>query len=497
VVNVSVSWQERSFHLAVSGGYPIDWKTFEKPIISGNKTCRGRRDILQGPRLSMHYWRQVMAQSPKIAVIGSGLGGFGAAHRLRSQGLEPVLYEKNPYHGGHAASHHLDGFIFDEGPHVSFTADEQVRQLFARSVHDRYEIVHAEVNNYWKGYWIRHPVITSLYGLPPELIVNVLRDFVEKPNTAPGDLRNYEEWLIACYGRTYAETFPMQYTKKYHTTTADNMSTEWVGPRLYQAELEEAILGAVSKDTPNIHYVQEYRYPAQNGFVSFLDLFKEHSNILLNYRIEKVVPKAKELHFRHGVVVTYDHLISSVPLPELVPMIEGVPDGVVEASRSLACTNLVLVNVGVARPDVSSASWSYFYDDDMPFSRISFPRTFSSSTVPDGASSIQCELYFSRKYRPLDRSPEEFIDPVIDGLRGCGLIREDDRIIHRSTMHIPYANIIFDLDRAGALRTVHGYLDDLGIAHCGRYGDWGYLWTDTSFMSGESAAQRILDKITT
>ena len=59
-------------------------------------------------------------------------------------------------------------------------------------------------------------------------------------------------------------------------------------------------------------------------------------------------------------------------------------------------------------------------------------------------------------------------------------------------MLLPYANIIFDLDRAAALKTVHGYLDDLGIAYCGRYGDWGYLWTDESFKSGELAAERVL-----
>jgi protoporphyrinogen oxidase len=177
-------------------------------------------------------------------------------------------------------------------------------------------------------------------------------------------------------------------------------------------------------------------------------------------------------------------------------MIVGAPKEVIEASQSLACTNLVLVNVGVARPDVSKASWTYFYDDDMPFSRISFPKTFSMSTVPEGASAIQCEVYFSRKYRPLNRPPEEYSEPVIDGLRRCGLIREDDKILHRSAQHVPYANIIFDLDRAEVLRTVHGYLGDLGIAYCGRYGDWGYLWTDTSFMSGENAAQRILDRIT-
>ena len=53
---------------------------------------------------------------------------------------------------------------------------------------------------------------------------------------------------------------------------------------------------------------------------------------------------------------------------------------------------------------------------------------------------------------------------------------------------MPYANVIFDLERDAALETVHGYLDDIGIAYCGRYGDWGYMWTDESFISGERAA---------
>ena len=51
-----------------------------------------------------------------------------------------------------------------------------------------------------------------------------------------------------------------------------------------------------------------------------------------------------------------------------------------------------------------------------------------------------------------------------------------------------------DLDRAAALKTVHGYLDDIGIAYCGRYGDWGYMWTDESFKSGELAAEKALSK---
>jgi protoporphyrinogen oxidase len=175
-------------------------------------------------------------------------------------------------------------------------------------------------------------------------------------------------------------------------------------------------------------------------------------------------------------------------------MIDGVPRDVVEAAGRLACTTLVLVNLGVDRPDVSRSSWTYFYDEEFPFSRVSFPRTFSPHVVPEGAGSIQAEVYFSKKYRPLTVQPEALIDPVIDGLRRCGVIRDADRILFREAMLIPYANIIFDLDRAAAVATVHGFLDEIGIDWCGRYGDWGYLWTDEAFESGERAAERALSR---
>jgi len=58
----------------------------------------------------------------RIAILGAGMAGFGAAHRLYSEGVSSVLYGKKAYHDSHTASYrHETGFIFDEGPHVSFT----------------------------------------------------------------------------------------------------------------------------------------------------------------------------------------------------------------------------------------------------------------------------------------------------------------------------------------------------------------------------------------
>lgn len=432
----------------------------------------------------------------QISILGSGMAGCGAAYFCDSEGVETIMYDKHPYYGGHTASHQYEsGFTFDEGPHISFTKVERIQNLFAENINFQYETLKAYVNNYWKGYWIKHPAQCNLYGLPTDLVVQILQDFIEAQNTEPGAIHNYADWLLASFGKTFAETFPMEYTIKYHTTTAENMSTDWLGPRLYRPKLEEVLRGALTPSTPDVHYVDNFRYPSHGGFVSYLHPFMKQTDLRLNHKLTRIDPKQKVLHFTNGVVNSYDRLISSIPLPDLIPMITGTPSDVLDASQKLACSTAVVVNLGVNRPDLLDAHWTYFYDRDICFVRLSTPRLQSPNNVPPGASSLQAEIYFSKKYRPLDREPDEWIQPVINDLIRCGILRENDEILFKDTLLIPYANVIFDLERADALSVVHGYLDDIGIAYCGRYGEWDYLWTDESFISGEKAAKKVLEKI--
>jgi protoporphyrinogen oxidase len=430
-----------------------------------------------------------------IVVIGSGMAGFGAAHKLAAEGIVPVMFDKNEYVGGHTASfRNSAGFLFDVGPHISFTKDVRIQELFAESVGQKFETVPIHLNNHWRGYWPEHPVQLHLHGLPEDVIIKVIADFVGQRSMVDQPVANYAEWLLTSFGRTFAELFPMQYTRKYHTTTAENMSTDWLGPRIYRPSLEEILRGALSPSPPQIHYITHFRYPTEGGFVSYLKKFIPMGNLQLGHEVVSVDPGARRLSFSGGGTASYDALISSVPLPDLVRMIRDVPREVREAAARLACTTCVLVNIGVNRDDLSRAHMTYFYDDDICFARVGFPHLLSLNNAPPGSGCIQAEVYFSEKYKPLKVPPEDWIEPVVAGLRKCGLLREGDQILSRQAMLLRYANIIFDLDRAAALKTVHGYLDEIGIAYCGRYGEWGYMWTDESFKSGEQAAERALSK---
>jgi protoporphyrinogen oxidase len=437
----------------------------------------------------------LMANS-NVVVLGTGMGGFGAAHRLHAEGVSPVMYDKNGHHGGHTASFKYDsGFLFDLGPHISFTKDTRIQELFADSVDQQFETKPLKLNNYWRGYWPLHPVQLHLHGLPEDVIVKVITDFVEERQAPERPINNYADWLLASFGRTFAELFPMQYTRKYHLTTAENMSTDWLGPRIYRPSLEQVVQGAISSTAPNVHYITQFRYPTDGGFVSYLKKFVPLGNLKLGHELVSIDPKTKQLSFSNGHVTKYDALISSVPLPDLIRMIKGAPQDVVDASKRLACSTCAIVNVGVNREDISPTHLSYFYDEDICFTRLSFPHMLSPRNVPPGTGSIQAEVYFSDKYKPLTVSPQELIEPVIKDLHRCGLLHEEDRVLFSNALLLRYANIIFDLDRAAALKTVHGYLDSLGIAYCGRYGDWGYMWTDESFKSGEKAAERALSAV--
>ena len=422
------------------------------------------------------------------------MAGFGAAHAAHRAGLRPVMYDMRDHIGGHTSSYEFPGgWTFDEGPHVSFTEDVRIRDLLATNVDGQYEEFATRVNNYWKGHWIKHPAQINLHGLPTDLVTKILLQFVEvAQRTEPLPIRNYEDWLRASFGKTFSETFPMEYTIKYHTTTAANMNTEWIGPRLYRPKLEEVFRGALQASSNDVHYISGFRYPTRGGFVTYLEPFRKIADIKLGHKLVRIDPKERLLRFGNGATAAYGRLVSSIPLPELIPMIVGAPRDILEAAEQLACSEAVIVNLGIDRSDLVDAHWTYFYDRDIFFTRLSTPHLQSRHNVPPGCGSLQAECYYSKKYRPLDRRPEDCIEPVIADLKRSGVLRETDRILFRGAMHIPYANVIFDLDSTPSAAAVHGFLDDIGIGYCGRYGDWAYIWTDQSFVSGERALEKIL-----
>jgi len=435
------------------------------------------------------------ASTPPILVIGSGFAAFGAGYTLESAGRPYVAVDRNAWFGGHTASYaQPEGWVFDDGPHVSFTKNERVQEILAAAVDGAYESVPIRLNNYWHGLWLTHPVQVNLHGLPTDLITRILVDFVDAQHAPERPIANYDEWCRIAFGTTFAETFPLVYGKKYHTTGAENLTTDWLGPRMYRPSLEEILRGALAPaPITDVHYVTHFRYPSYGGYASYLRSWAQGADLRLEHEVVEVDPAARTVRFKNGETFGYDRLVSSMPLPELIRCMPSAPKPVAEAAGRLAFTSVVMTNLGIERPDITDAHVSYFYDEDILFSRLSFPHKLSPHTVPEGTSAIQAEVYVSDKYKPLDQPPEAIATRVVDDLHRTGVLREDDRILFQEVRVARYGNVIYDHDRAEAVATIHAYLDEVGILYCGRYGDWNHEWTDEAFVSGEAAAKRSVD----
>src|SRR5580658_2520761 len=428
-----------------------------------------------------------------VAVLGTGMAGLGAGHALNAAGIPFVCYDRNAHYGGHTwSSRYENGFVFDEGGHISFTKHERIRELLASNIRGQHEEPQLKIDNYWHGRRITHPVQCNLRGLPTQLVVDVIKDFAAVHQSPMAETPNYAQWLYQAYGKTFAETFPMVYGRKYHTTTMDQLTTDWIGPRMYRPSLDEIVHGAIAGQRASVHYVDTFRYPSFGGFVSYLEAFAKRFELRLNHRVCGLDTKERVLRFANGKSAPYERVISSIPLPELIPLIDSVPADVLEASRRLAFTTAVLINLGIGRSDISETHITYFYDEDIVFSRVNLPHMFSPNNAPPGAGTIQAEVYFSDKYKPLRGEPEALIEPVIGDLRRCGFIRDDDVILLKDAAVNRYANVIYDHDRAPALETIHGFLKDVGVSYCGRYGNWDHAWTDEAFISGEEAAMTVV-----
>ena len=94
------------------------------------------------------------------------------------------------------------------------------------------------------------------------------------------------------------------------------------------------------------------------------------------------------------------------------------------------------------------------------------------------------------RYKALP-SKDALVEQCIESMLKVGLLQSRAEIVSLDARDIKWANVIFDFDRAANLAIVHDFMESKGVAWAGRYGEWAYLWTDQSILSGERAANKI------
>lgn len=424
------------------------------------------------------------ADSPSsVIVLGAGLAAAGFARRFR----DCTLFEAAPAPGGYARSHEFAGAWFDQGAHICHAQDPDWLSLVCGHA-PLNEMNRSVVLNHKAGHWFSYPVQNHLYELPPDDCRRALEGFLEAQRIHVGkEPRNYEEWCRFQYGDFLLENFYRLYTAKYWHAPMDRMAVDWLGGRLLPSQVENILAGAKGPQPERQAVFRTFRYPRSGGFFALVAHLFDGLDIRTRKQAVRVDLRARVVDFADGSSVPFATLVSSIPLPALVAMLDGpVPDDVREAAARLRHVAHVCVNFVVDRPALSPANWFYVYDPDIPVSRVSFPDSLSGAS--SGRTPVQAEAFF-----PMGATPS--LESVRDqALRDMSRILSFplSAVVAAEAVPAPVSYVRSDLGRAAAVETVRSWLRTQGIETMGLFGSWSYVWSVRAFADGADLAARLL-----
>jgi UDP-galactopyranose mutase len=465
------------------------------------------------------------AQKVRTVIVGAGPTGLSAAYHLQEGA---VLLEKNANVGGWCRSIDDDGFTFDYAGHIMFSNDPYVLKLYDVLLGDNLHWQDREAWIYSKQVYTRYPFQGALYGLPPKVITECIVGAVEArfgaiDAAAPAaaapvktvedccadgtacvanataiaprkrDTQNFEEFIYKVWGNGIAKHFAIPYNRKLWTVPLSEMETSWLGGRVPLPDLEQIIEGALEPVAKPMGPNARFGYPLKGGFQALMEGFLPHikGKVELNATAAQLLPREHVLVMADGSRYRYEHLISTMPLPQLVKLAGAeAPDEVRAAARGLRHLSVRCVNLGVARENVTDKHWIY-YPEDTIFHRIFVQGNASPYCNPPGGFGLTCEISYS-PWKPLPLDGQALIDRCIQDCIDVTMLRPDDRIITANMVDMPYAYVVYDHARAANVALVKDWLARYDIILAGRYSEWEYYNSDHAFIAGKKAAETVL-----
>ncbi len=423
-----------------------------------------------------------------VIVLGAGLAGLGCARDL--PGCR--VFEASDHSGGHAFSHRVAGVAFDEGAHICHTKDREFLELICAAAGRVVTIEPSVVRNYYQGSWLTYPVQNHLHELPLEDRIQALADLVDAHTKPHADEPNhYLAWCRAQYGRFLTDRFYRKYTAKYWRVAMDVLATDWLGGRLLPSQLPRIIRGAFEAQAEQQSTFNIFRYPARGGFFGFFEPLYADIDVTHNARAVEVDPAGKLVTFHTGRTEHYDHLASSMPLPELIRITKDVPAALRELAAGLRHTQLLCVNILVKKPQLTNNHWFYIYDEDIDVARVSVPSNLSGESLPPEWTALQAEVFRrDDEALPIDVLLERAAAQVARILD----FNPVSEIASLSHVPVPHAYVLSDHRRAAIVAALREWLEERDIFPMGLFGRWKYIWSDEAFRQGRQVAQLIKDR---
>ncbi len=422
-------------------------------------------------------------ERPRIFVAGAGLTGMSAALTLAARGVQHRIVEAASQPGGLARTFCERGYRFDRTGHLLHLRHPALRQQVLEWLGSGLRTIRRNSAIWFRGRYSPYPFQANTHALPPEVAYECVMGFLRaRAMTTPASPGNFEEFCLQHFGEGFSRHFMLPYNRRLWGVDPKDISHSWCQRFVPIPTVEDVIAGAVGVEQRALGYNAEFYYPATGIGELAGAMHARLPHIEMEKPLRSVDPARRQLRF-DDETVTYEHLISTLPLSALLAVVEGLPESVAQAAKRLRHTNLYYLDIALSAPCRQPYHWIYVPEDEYPFYRVGCYSHFSPSMAPPNTANLYVELVDRRTPNTDVLAPQ-----VADSLVAMGIIQDSSEILFTRVRHIPVAYVLYDHEHQTATRVAQDYLRSHGIISTGRYGAWNYSSMEDALLDGERAA---------
>jgi protoporphyrinogen oxidase len=420
-----------------------------------------------------------------VLVLGAGLTGLSAALALGKRDIAYRVLEKSDRPGGHAVTVEDDGYRFDRTGHLLHLRDPALRaEVLELLGGDCREIARRSV--VWSnGVYTRYPFQANTFGLPPDVAYECVMGFVEAHYAAQKpEPRSFEDYCLLHFGPGITRHFMRPYNEKLWGVSLSEITSAWCQRFVPLPALKDVLGGALGVRGQELGYNQTFLYP-RLGIGELPAAMARRARPVELGRAPHRIDLRKRVAKLEGETVAFDVLLSTLPLPTLLSLLDPMPDAVREAAQKLRSTHLYYLDVALEREPGADFHWAYVPEPKYPFYRVGAYTRFSPELAPPGKGSLYVEL--------ADRSEPDFdaLWPgVLAGLTEMGVVRSAADVRFARLRRLDCAYVVFDHAYYPALAVIEPFLAEQRIVSTGRYGAWNYSSMEDALLMGRAGAER-------
>lgn len=446
--------------------------------------------------------------SVETVVVGAGPAGLTAARTLQELGHACLVIESDDQVGGISRTVVRDGWRFDIGGHRFFTKVERVEKIWHQVLPEEDFLLRPRMSRiYYRGKFFDYPIkpLNALRGLGIIEAIRCMCSYFWVRINPPKDQSTFEGWVASRFGWRLYRIFFKTYTEKVWGVPATSIQADWAAQRIKNLSLLNAVVTAIlpSRNQKKItSLIEEFQYPKLGPGMMWEACAKQLESTGIEVQLRT---RATQIDWSRNSstlavhtnssdsVITCNHLVSTMPINELVQILNPSPDPeVLHAARNLKHRDFLTVAIVVPEEFSFPDNWIYIHSPEVRVGRVQNYGSWSPFLIKDGKTCLGLEYFVSEGDDLWEMDDHDLVQLAIKELEILSLI--DSGFAEMGfVVRVPKAYPVYDKNYQTNVQTIKDFLSHEcpHIHPVGRNGMHHYNNQDHSMMTAILTAENI------